>query len=254
MNTTQSIQMAVIKRVVILANSIKNSGRCLAGKELRRTRGGWEQGGWIRIVGTEDGGEVPVSWMLEQLGREPRLLDIIDIPLEGMVPLPDQPENWLMVRRAPWREKGMMPQEDAPRLLDFPLKLWGTQKRSVDAGYVDTMGEPASLYLIQPEVVEPIRVWTEDSLDPSGGHFDRHCRRITIRYRRSFHEFTVTDPVLQAEYYPDLPRRGDPVLTVPISLGSPIYMSVSLTPPWHGKQYKIAAGFIRLKSDAAESP
>jgi hypothetical protein len=76
MNKTQAFQMAVIKRIVVLANSIKNSGRCLAGKELLRTRGGWDPGGWVRVVGTEDGGEVPVSWMLEQFGREPKLLDI----------------------------------------------------------------------------------------------------------------------------------------------------------------------------------
>jgi hypothetical protein len=104
--------MAVIKRFIILANSIKNSGRCLAGKEMLRKRGGWEP------------------------------------------------------------------------------------------GYVAEMGEPASLYFIEPEVVDPVRVWTEDSQDESGAHFGRHCRRITVRYRRSFHEFTVTDPVLQAECYP----------------------------------------------------
>lgn len=98
--------MAVIKRIVILANIMKNSGRCLAGKELIRNGKNTEVGSWIRVVGSEDGVEVQVSWMLEQLGREPNLLDVIDIPLEGIVPLPDQPENWLMVRRAMWRERG----------------------------------------------------------------------------------------------------------------------------------------------------
>ena len=78
--------MAVIKRIVVLANSVENSGRCLAGKELIWKREDYEVGSWIRVVGNEDGAEVQVSWMLEQLGREPRLLDVIDVPLEGIVP------------------------------------------------------------------------------------------------------------------------------------------------------------------------
>lgn len=85
--------MAVIKRIIILANSIKNSGRCLAGKELVFHRGSWHIGNWVRIVASEDGAEVPIPLMLAQLGRLPNLLDTIDIPLECHVPLPDQPEN-----------------------------------------------------------------------------------------------------------------------------------------------------------------
>jgi hypothetical protein len=90
--------MAVIKRIVILANSLKNSGRCLAGKELTFSNGKWEVGRWIRIVASDQGAEVPVGLMLEQFGRTIKLLDMIDIPLEEAVPLPDQPENCISSR------------------------------------------------------------------------------------------------------------------------------------------------------------
>ena len=240
--------MAVIKRIVVLANSVKNSGRCLAGKEIISKRGEFELGSWIRVVGSEEGGEVLVSWMLEQLGREPRLLDVVDVPLEGIVPLPDQPENWLMVRRAPWRDRGTLPMEELPKFLDHPLQLWGTHKRDVEAGYVETMGEPASLYFIEPEVVGPVRAWTDKNLNESGSRIDKQHRRISLKYRRTFHEFTVTDPLLQTECYPDIPLHGEDPLSVDVSLGGPTYVCISLTPPWHGKQYKIAAGFVRLMS------
>jgi hypothetical protein len=239
--------MAVIKRIVILANSMKNSGRCLAGKELIRNGKDIEVGSWIRVVGSEEGAEVQVPWMLDQVGREPNLLDVIDIPLEGIVPLPDQPENWLMVRRAKWRERGTLPVQEIPKLFDYPLQLWGTQKRDVEAGYVETMGEPASLYFIEPEVVGPVRAWT-DKCANDNGRMEKQNRRITLRYRRMFHEFNVTDPVLQTDCYPDIPLHGEPPLSVDISLGGPTYVCISLTPPWHGKQYKIAAGFVRLKN------
>ena len=68
--------------------------------------------------------------------------------------------------------------------------------------------------------------------------------------KRMFHEFTVTDPVLQGECYPDIPLPGEPPLSVDISLGGPTYVCISLTPPWRGRQYKIAAGFVRLSADA----
>jgi hypothetical protein len=56
-----------------------------------------------------------------------------------------------------------------------------------------------------------------------------------------------TDPVLQEQCYPELPERGEPERRVEITLGGPTYICISLTPPWRGKQYKIAAGFVRLE-------
>lgn len=243
--------MAVIKRVVILANSIKNSGRCLAGKDLVWNNGKWEVGAWIRIVASEQGAEVPVSWMLEQFGRTIKLLDVIDIPLEGVVPLPDQPENWLLVRRAKWRDRGTVPIEDVPALLDHPLKLWGNHSRSVDAGYVQEMPEPASLYFIEPDLVGPVKVWTKETVDETGSHFNRHHRRISLRYRRISHEFTVTDPELPELCPPNLPDSGEPMREIDITLGGPTFVCISLTPVFRGKHYKIAAGFVRVEHSSA---
>lgn len=239
--------MAVIKRIVILANSVKNSGRCLAGKELCFNQGKWEVGSWVRIVGAADGSEVSLSWMLEQFGREPKLLDVIDIPLDSAVPLPDQPENWLMVRHAKWRDRGTST-GDISNLVDHPLKLWGTHQRSVPQGIVPNMAEPASLYFIRPEAVGPIKVWTEDKVDGTGSHFDRHRREISLKYRGLFHDFTATDPAIQELYYPRLPARGEPMLKIDIANGRLVYVCVSLTPPWHGRHYKIAAGFIQTEN------
>jgi hypothetical protein len=243
--------MAVIKRIVILANSIKNHGRCLAGKELVRKNGKFEAGPWIRIVASDEGAEVPVGLMLEQFGRTIKLLDVIDIPLEGAVPRPDQPENWLLVRRAPWRDRGAISSAEIKALLDHPLKLWGNHERSVPEGFVQEMPEPASLYFIEPEVVGPVRISTKEGTDDSGSRFDRHHRRISFRYRAMSHEFTVTDPALQEQCYPELPERGEPLRSIDIGLGGPTYVCISLTPLFRGKHYKIAAGFVRVENSGA---
>ena len=152
-SSNESLFWRIASRIPAVASPERN---CCAKVAAGSRAVGYESSGPRRAAKCRSVG--CLNWMLEQFGREPALLDVINIPLEGLVPLPDQPENWLMVRRAPWRNKGTMPPEDLPRLLDFPLKLWGTQKRSVDAGHVDTMGEPASLYFVESEVVEPVRV------------------------------------------------------------------------------------------------
>jgi len=38
------------KTIVVLANSVRSSGRCLAGKEVVWTGADWSVGGWIRPV------------------------------------------------------------------------------------------------------------------------------------------------------------------------------------------------------------
>ena len=81
------------KTIVVLANSVKKSGRCLAGKDLVRFGDKWQVGKWIRPVGAPDGGEVPLYFMTRALGHDPQLLEIVEIPLDRAVPLPDQPEN-----------------------------------------------------------------------------------------------------------------------------------------------------------------
>ena len=89
----------ITKTIVVLANSIKKGGRCLAGKELLSSSGDqYDVGGWIRPVTTKDGGAVSENSMSLALGHQPEPLEIIELPFEGPEPLSHQPENWLLPR------------------------------------------------------------------------------------------------------------------------------------------------------------
>src|ERR1700722_2550931 len=109
------------KLIVVLANSVKSSGRCLAGKEVFDNGKTWNIGDWIRPVATKDGGELSAYQMSRALGHDPKLLEVIEIPFSKAVPLPYQPENWLIetpLQPGSWKSHGMIEWEDAPSLLD----------------------------------------------------------------------------------------------------------------------------------------
>ena len=150
------------KTIVVLANSVKSMGRCLAGKELVREERGWKVGAWIRPVSTPEGGELSIAQMIDSLGREPALLEIIEVPLASAAPLPDQPENWLIDPQQKWQRVGNLDWSQASTLVDRPRQVWdeGRGGRRVAPGYVQKMTNPASLYLIKPEEIVSVEVWS----------------------------------------------------------------------------------------------
>ena len=84
--------MAVTKTIICLANSRKLSGRCLAGKELS----GSAVGPWIRPVSARPTEEVSERDRAYKDGSDPRVRDIIDVPLIEPKPKTFQSENWLL--------------------------------------------------------------------------------------------------------------------------------------------------------------
>src|ERR1700744_6789351 len=81
--STGGINMAAYsKTILVLANSRKISGRCVAGKELVGT--GF--GGWIRPVSLRPAGELSEADRQFQDGTDPKLLDVVEIPMSRHLP------------------------------------------------------------------------------------------------------------------------------------------------------------------------
>ena len=104
--------MSTIKRIVCLANSRMDGGRCVAGKELKDG----VPGRWIRPVGKGASKAVPAR-------KDLKLLDIIDISLSEPMPNLHQQENWLLgPSHFPLARHGRW--SDLEQLLDPVEPLW----------------------------------------------------------------------------------------------------------------------------------
>lgn len=84
--------MPTTKQIVCLANSRKLSGRCVAGIEIRDGK----RLGWIRPVSDRENQEVSEHERQYEDGSDPKVLDVIEVPLLRALPSGYQRENWLL--------------------------------------------------------------------------------------------------------------------------------------------------------------
>ena len=96
--------MSITKRMVCLANSRKRQGRCVAGRE----RNAGVVGAWIRPVSDRPAEEVSEYERQYQDGSDPRVLDIIQVPLIEARPKDYQQENWLLDPQLYWVKAGRL--------------------------------------------------------------------------------------------------------------------------------------------------
>lgn len=115
------MQDPTVKRIVCLANSRKLSGRCIAGKELLSDGA---PGGWVRPVSARESEEVSEYERQYRNGSDPRVLDIIDVPVIRANPKAFQQENWLLDPERYWERVHSLANDDLERFIDPVAPLW----------------------------------------------------------------------------------------------------------------------------------
>ena len=111
----------IVKRIVCLANSRKLAGRCIAGK-IWRTDG--ERAAWVQPVSDRPDGEVSEYERQYEDGSDPKVPDIVDVPLLHAQPCEWQTENWLLDPQWYWRKAGAASWFDLAGLADGESALW----------------------------------------------------------------------------------------------------------------------------------
>lgn len=221
-----------IEQIVCLANSRKHSGRCIAGKEVLPNG----YGVWIRPVSARPSAEVSEEERRFENGEDPRVLDIIDVPLIAAVPILHQTENHIIAPDCYWAKKGRPPWDEVKNLIDTPDSLWSNGD-STYYGVNDrvTVEQAAtmtySLLLIEPENPK-ISVQTE------GAEFGNPRRRVraNFTYQGVQYHLIVTDPVAERAFLAK-PDGRYPLITT--------YLCVSLGEAHtDGYCYKLVAAVI----------
>jgi hypothetical protein len=221
--------MSYTKRIICLANSRKNQGRCFAGKELKNGR----IRSWIRPVSELPSGQLSTATTRYADGHEAALLDLVDVTLISPQAEDFQTENHIVDVKTQWVKTGEYPVADIDQLLDDAPTLWINGYES-GKGLNDRVPEQmakeelqSSLLLIRPDdlVLRVTRPW------------DRKELRARFSFHGIMYDFKITDPPLESEYLKlDVGQYGaDDVVA----------LCVSLAPAFNGNCYKLVAGVIR---------
>lgn len=222
-----------VKRILCLANSRKLSGRCIAGREIVNN----QPGAWIRPVSDREHQEV--SWEERHYvdGSDPRVLDVIAVPLAEPRPHLFQQENWLLDPNFYWQTTGRVDWAGLQAFVEPDGPLWVNGQSSYN-GLNDrvVLAEAnqlrSSLRLIRMDRLR-LRVFRPD---PPGVQF-LPKRKVIAEFNHSgaHYALSVTDPSYTAQYLAQQDGLYD--------LGESC-LTVSLGELYHGYAYKLIAAVI----------
>jgi hypothetical protein len=241
--------MPEIHRFVVLANSRKKGGRCIAGKLLTlRPDDLYDVGEWIRpIDASTDEGEIPNATARIK-GHALQPFDIVEVSLDGNANDPNHPEDWIITKGVPWSQKGTIDRGSLPNLFDHPTNLWANNwihSRKVPIGFVPSMETPATLTLIQPETASRIEVFQQT--------FERTTTkcRLHLAYGGLNHEFDVTDDAFLAKHQIFQSANKENSFNIDFLDPAKVAFCLSLTPPFSRNNdpkyhYKIAATIFEI--------
>ena len=189
--------MTVRKTIVCLANSRKHNGRCIAGVEIVDRR----PEDWVRPVSSRAGAEVSEDERRYEDGSDPRVLDMIEIPLLDAAPDGYQVENWTLDSDRYWVKKGRATWAHLALIEDDAGPLWPHAAPSTYHGMNDRVtaedadGFDYSLRLIRVDDLV-LRVFAP------GSAFGNPKRRVQggFTYLGTEYWVWVTDPVIEREY------------------------------------------------------
>lgn len=220
--------MLEYRKLVCLANSKRDGGRCVAGRLV--TDQGF--GPWIRLVADEAGGPVPTSYYWQFLPSH-----IVEVPVASHVPVRHHTENHVMAS-GDWRRAGYMTWEELGKLVESPEGPLWLNGDSSSGGYNDRVPEAClrglsrSLYLVRPEKVElqatyeQLRGWS------------RRRIRVSFDLRGEHYRLAVTDLEI-------LNQAWEMGVVYPME---DALLCVSLGEAFKGYAYKLAAAVITKQS------
>lgn len=163
---------------LVLANSIKNEERCLAGilnpfsSDLC----------FCRLVSNKDGGPICNTLLIQNKGYLSMIkpLDVIDVTLGQAVPLDGQPENILLDITKPVIYKNSIQKDDLIPFIQHPDNIWGVDS----IAEVSHIGDSIKLIEVQsPKVDKTYRNLPSLNFIFNGINYNIRCTEEDFVYR-----------------------------------------------------------------------
>ena len=223
--------MGITKRIVCLANSRKMQGRCVAGRELNAG----VVGAWIRPVSDRPAEEVSEYERQYPDGSDPRVLDIIQVPLIEARPRDYQQENWLLDPQLYWVKRGTLGWDDLSSLQDRRGPLWINGNSSYN-GRNDRIPLAQAIELRSSLKLIHVRNLGLRVFAP-GEAFGNTKRRVQARsaFDGADYALWVTDPIVERHYL----AQPDGEYAV-----GEAYLTISIGEPYQDYCYKLVATVI----------
>ncbi len=220
-----------VKRILCLANSRKLSGRCIAGRQIVNN----QPGAWIRPVSDREHQEVSWEERHYEEGSDPRVLDVVAVPLVEARPHLFQQENWLLDTNFYWRRTSRVDWAGLQAFVGPAGPLWVNGQSSFS-------GKNNRVALAQAEQLRDslrlIRVAGArlEILRP-GAQFRNQKKRVEVEFAHEGTQYRlrVTDAVYEDRYRKMAEGYYD--------LGE-CCLCVSLGEPFEGYAYKLVAAII----------
>lgn len=165
-------------------------------------------------------------------------LDRVKIRFNGPANDPFHPEDFEIDASHEWQNDGTMTPDILTSLPDESGDLWGpstaTTRRVVPQPNIKT------LRLVKPKGVCFVTAYREDM--PTG---IKHRRLLHIEHQGLIHQFSIDDPVFGDRHNLSPTSVGDRNIRIDLDPSRTIVIA-SLTKPFKGYQYKIAATIFEL--------
>ena len=224
----------VVKRFLCLANSRKLSGRCIAGREVVGER----PGPWIRPISNREHQEVSEYERRYEDGTDPKVLDVIEIPLVEARPHEFQQENWLLDPNFYWERQGRIGWSELKGFVEPSGPLWLNHNSSYH-GMNDRIPLDVAVTLRSSLRLIHVDRMTIHVSCP-GAAFDNPKRRVQGRFEHDGDDYWlwVTDPIYERRYL------AQPDGSYPLG---ECCLTISLGEPYQDVVYKMIAAIIEPK-------
>lgn len=234
------------KELLILAKSIKQGGYCVAGLDIQQAASGHKQltRQWIRPVTHNPQQGCSGSFSFAD-GQNFQLFDTVRFAMQGPAAVDGQQENWIWQGTTPIKTGHVDMPAALHQIAADSDAVWfdprTPEDRILGADFHQHSKRHDSLLLIQPEelvvCLEVKPVFGQDYLKPV----------ITLDFthqQRRFYGINATDPNLRGVFRGCFPHQPGEKNYYRLEAGDAYWLVLSLTLPFNGRRYLLAAGVI----------